>query len=203
MSFQTWLKKTKPIIPVIVIHDLDDAIPLAKALVAGGIHMLEVTLRTEQGLQAISAIKEAVPEAIVGAGTVTTSKQLQQALNAGAEFIISPGISDSLCKQAVAYNVPYAPGIMTPSDIVTGLEYGIEMFKFFPADKAGGVPMLKALSGPFPNLTFCPTGGVSADNAGDYLALSNVVAIGGSWLCPQALIEAKDWEGITKLAQAV
>lgn len=203
MSFETWFTQTKAIMPVIVINDLDDAIPLARALMAGGIHCLEVTLRTPQGLQAIEKIAQACPDAIIGAGTVVSAQQMREAKLAGAKFIISPGISSELCRTANELNLPYAPGVMTPSDIIIGLDHGLSLFKLFPADIAGGLKMLKALSGPFPNIKFCPTGGVSADNMNDYLSLNNVVAVGGSWVCPQALISKQDWQGITDLAARI
>ena len=191
---------SKAVLPVIVIHDLETAVPLAKALVAGGVTLLEVTLRTEQGLEAISLMKS-VPNAIIGAGTVTSATQMEQAVEAGAKFIVSPGISRELCEKAKELNVPFAPGVMTPSDIMLGLEFGIELFKFFPAEQAGGIPMLKAFSGPFPNIRFCPTGGITSTSSKEYLALSNVVAVGGSWLSPNNLIQDQDWNGIQELAE--
>lgn len=203
MSFEKWFQQTKAIMPVIVIDNLDDAVPLAKALIAGGIHCLEVTLRTEHGLQAIKLISEACPEAIVGAGTVTNAEQMQQAYDAGAKFIISPGISHELCEKSVLLNLPYAPGVMTPSEIIVGLAYDIKLFKLFPADIAGGAKMLKALAGPFPNIQFCPTGGVTAENAESYTSLKNVAAIGGSWVCPRELVIKKDWQAITKLCEVI
>jgi len=203
MSFNTWFKTTKAIMPVIVIDDLEDAVPLAQALMAGGIHCLEVTLRTEQGLAAIEKISQACPDAIVGAGTVINGQQMRAAHKAGAQFIISPGISAELCETANELTLPYAPGVMTPSDIILGLEYGIDLFKLFPADIAGGPAMLKALSGPFPNVQFCPTGGVSPRNMQEYISLNNVSAIGGSWVCPKELVVKKDWPAITKLAAAI
>jgi len=203
MSFETWFTQTKAIMPVIVIHDLEHAVPLARALIAGGIHCLEVTLRTPQGLQAIEKIAQACPDAIIGAGTVVSAQQMRDAKSAGAKFIISPGISAELCETANELGLPYAPGVMTPSDIIIGLDHGISLFKLFPADIAGGPKMLKALAGPFPNIKFCPTGGVSPDNIHDYLSLNNVVAVGGSWVCPKELILKQDWQGITELASTI
>ncbi len=200
MSFYIWFQQTKPIMPVIVINNVEHAVPLAKALMAGGIHCLEITLRTPEGLEAIKKIAEACPDAIVGAGTVTSVKQMKQVKEAGAQFAISPGISHELCKAANELNLPYAPGVMNPSDIMVGLEYGLSIFKLFPADLAGGPKMIKALSGPFPNITFCPTGGVSEKNIDSYFNLDNVVAVGGSWVCPAALVEAEDWKSIEVLA---
>lgn len=203
MSFDKWFKQTKPIMPVIVIHNLNHAVPLAKALMAGGIHCLEVTLRTPLGLAAIEQIAEACPTAIVGAGTVTTAEQMKQVKAAGAKFAISPGISHELCQSAGELELPYAPGVMTPSDIILGLKHNITLFKLFPADLAGGPRMIKALSGPFPNIQFCPTGGVSEKNAKDYFALDNVVAVGGSWVCPKDLVDAENWTAIEALAKQV
>jgi 2-dehydro-3-deoxyphosphogluconate aldolase/(4S)-4-hydroxy-2-oxoglutarate aldolase len=203
MSFDTWFQQTKPIMPVIVIENLEHAIPLAKALMAGGIHCLEVTLRTPEGLDAIKLIAQSCPDAIVGAGTVTSVKQMKQVKEAGAKFAISPGISPDLCKAARDLNLPYAPGVMNPSDIMVGLEYGLSLFKLFPADLAGGPKMIKALSGPFPNITFCPTGGVCEKNVASYFELDNVVAVGGSWVCPKSLVDAQDWKAIESLAAKV
>lgn len=203
MSFEDFFKKTKPIMPVIVIHDLKHAVPLAKALMKGGIHCLEVTLRTPQGLEAIKLIAEQCPEAIVGAGTVTSVQQMEAVKQAGAQFVISPGISRALCESAQSLNLPYAPGVMTPSEIILGLEFDITLFKLFPADIAGGPEMIKALSGPFPQISFCPTGGVSVKNAAEYFELNNVIAVGGSWVCPKDLVLQEDWSGIEALAKAV
>jgi 2-dehydro-3-deoxyphosphogluconate aldolase/(4S)-4-hydroxy-2-oxoglutarate aldolase len=203
MSFTKLFEHTKPIMPVIVINHIDQAVPLANALIAGGIHCLEVTLRTDAGLAAIEKIAKECPDAIVGAGTVTSAKQMQLVKAAGAKFAISPGISHELCQEAKTLQLPYAPGVMTPSDIIVGLEHGISLFKLFPADLAGGPKMIKALSGPFPNIQFCPTGGVSEKNAAEYFSLPNVVAVGGSWVCPASLVEDKNWGAITALAAAV
>lgn len=203
MAFLNWFKRTKRIIPVIVIDDLEQSIPLAKALVAGGINCLEVTMRTPQALQAIKAISDVVPNAIVGAGTVTSAEQMRQAADAGAQFIISPGISHDLCQMAQKLKIPYVPGVMTPSEILIGLEYKLSLFKFYPANLAGGIDMLEALSGPFKQIQFCPTGGISDKNAQQYLDLENVSAVGGSWVCPNHLVQAGDWPAIQALAEAV
>jgi 2-dehydro-3-deoxyphosphogluconate aldolase/(4S)-4-hydroxy-2-oxoglutarate aldolase len=203
MSFDVWFKQTKPVMPVIVIEDIDHAVPLAKALMAGGIHCLEVTLRTPQGLVAIEKIAQECPDAIIGAGTVTTVEQMRQVKAVGAKFVISPGISNELCAAAKELNIPYAPGVMTPSEIILGMSYGISLFKLFPADMAGGPKMIKALGGPFPSIKFCPTGGVSEKNAAEYLALDNVSAVGGSWVCPKVLVNEKKWSEIKALASAV
>jgi len=190
----------KPILPVIVINDLDHAVPLAQALVAGGIPFLEVTLRTEQGLEAIKLIKQEVPEACVGAGTVINERQFELCLDMGAEFLISPGITKTLAHYAEDSPVPFVPGIDNESNDMLAMEHNIREVKFFPAEQAGGIPMLKALSAPFPELSFCPTGGINADNAGAYLALDSVMAVGGSWICPNSLIQEKQWTEITRLS---
>jgi 2-dehydro-3-deoxyphosphogluconate aldolase/(4S)-4-hydroxy-2-oxoglutarate aldolase len=189
----------KAILPVIVIEDLQDAVPLAKALLDGGITMLEVTLRTDVALEAIAAIKSALPEACIGAGTVTSERQFEDCLDAGAEFIISPGITPTLARYASDSPVPFVPGVASASDIMLAIEHDIHQVKFFPAGQAGGIPMLKALSAPFPSIRFCPTGGVNQQNFQEYLALDSVMAVGGSWICPNTLIKEKQWQAITDL----
>jgi 2-dehydro-3-deoxyphosphogluconate aldolase/(4S)-4-hydroxy-2-oxoglutarate aldolase len=188
------IMRTAPVIPVIVIDDVDHAVPLAEALVAGGLRVLEVTLRTPAALSAIRAMKQ-VPGAIVGAGTVTGVADLNKALAAGAEFIVSPGLTDKLGKAAVAAGVPFLPGIANAGDIMRGLELGLDRFKFFPAMAAGGLPALKALAAPFGQCRFCPTGGISLENAAEWLAFDPVLCVGGSWVSPKgapdkAVIEA-------------
>ncbi|WP_020650199.1 bifunctional 4-hydroxy-2-oxoglutarate aldolase/2-dehydro-3-deoxy-phosphogluconate aldolase [Solimonas variicoloris] len=190
-----------PVMPVIVIDRLESAVPLARALVDGGVCVLEVTLRTPVALAAIRAIAAAVPEAIVGAGTILNEQDLAAAQAAGARFGVSPGATPSLLRAVRAGGLPFLPGVMTPSDIVAALGEGFSAVKFFPAVPAGGVEMLKAFAGPFPQLRFCPTGGISAANARDFLALPNVDCIGGSWLAPKARVEAGDWAAITALAR--
>ncbi|NVK37348.1 MAG: bifunctional 4-hydroxy-2-oxoglutarate aldolase/2-dehydro-3-deoxy-phosphogluconate aldolase [Gammaproteobacteria bacterium] len=202
MDFNAWIKNSKPVIPVIVIDELEHAVPLAKALVAGGVTLLEVTMRTNAALAAIEKISAEVPDAIVGVGTVTSANHIQQAYDAGAQFALSPGISDGLITKAQTLKLPFMPGVMTPSDIMLGLEANLTQFKFFPAQQAGGAAMLKAFAGPFPHVMFCPTGGISQNNAQEYLALENVMAVGGSWLCSKALVHAKDWTAIEALAKA-
>jgi 2-dehydro-3-deoxyphosphogluconate aldolase/(4S)-4-hydroxy-2-oxoglutarate aldolase len=172
---------TAPVIPVLVIDDVAHAVPIATALVAGGLRVLEVTLRTPAGLDAITAMKQ-VPGAIVGAGTVLNPQDLAAAIGAGAEFIVSPGLTDPLGKAAVASGIPFLPGIANASEIMRGLDLGLDRFKFFPAETSGGRPALKALAGPFGNIRFCPTGGITAANAADWLALDPVLCVGGSWL---------------------
>ena len=175
---------TAPVIPVLVVDDVAEAIPLAKALVAGGLRVLEVTLRTEAALDSIRAMK-GVDGAIVGAGTVTNPAQLDEALEAGSEFIVSPGLTETLGRAAIEAGVPFLPGIANSGDIMRGLDLGLTHFKFFPAMAAGGIPALKALAAPFHQCRFCPTGGVSLDNAKDWLALDPVLCVGGSWVAPK------------------
>ena len=190
-----------PVVPVIVVDNVEQAINLGKALVAGGVPVLEVTLRTDAALAAISALREQVPEAIVGAGTVCTRAQYVQAVEAGSQFIISPGMTPDLLAVGKEYDVPYLPAVATISDILLGIEHGYDHFKFFPAEINGGVKALKALSGPLSDISFCPTGGVSPANYKEYLALPNVLCVGGSWIVPKDLIEAGKWDEITELAK--
>ncbi len=190
-----------PVMPVMVIQDLENAVPLAKALVAGGIHVLEITLRTPVALEAIRAIAQEVPDAIVGAGTIINPEQLQAAADAGAVFAISPGLTATLLAAAQKSSIALIPGISSLSELMLGMEYGLDHFKFFPAENAGGVPMLKAIAGPIPQVTFCPTGGISLKNYNEYLALPNVACCGGSWLAPADVVKNKDWAKVTQLAQ--
>jgi len=194
------LMRVGPVIPVIVIDDLAYAVPLARALVAGGIRVLEVTLRTRVALDAIRTIAREVDDAIVGVGTITRAEHFQEAIDAGARFGVSPGITDELIDAAQTSSLPLLPGVMTPTDIIAARAAGFFALKLFPAQQAGGIGMLKALGGPFPDVTFCPTGGVTAASAPDYLALPNVACVGGSWLTPQAALKASEWEKITELA---
>lgn len=175
------LMRTAPVIPVLVIHDVAEAVPIARALVAGGLRVLEVTLRTPAAPDVIRAMRQ-VEGAIVGAGTVIDERTLDQALEAGAEFIVSPGLTDPLGKAALAADVPFLPGIATAGDIMRGLDLGLTHFKFFPATAAGGIPALKALADPFPMCRFCPTGGIGPDTAPDWLAQEAVLCVGGSWV---------------------
>ena len=174
-----------PVVPVVVIHKLEQAVPLAKALMAGGIRVIEVTLRTPVAVEAIRAISRDVPGAMVGAGTVIRAEELTAVAEAGAVFAISPGLTVELLQAANQGTIPLIPGISTVSELMTGMALGYTHFKFFPAEAAGGVKMLKAIAGPFPQITFCPTGGITLDNYLDYLALGNVACIGGSWIAPQ------------------
>jgi 2-dehydro-3-deoxyphosphogluconate aldolase/(4S)-4-hydroxy-2-oxoglutarate aldolase len=194
------LMRIGPVIPVIVIDDVEQAVPLARALVAGGVRVLEVTLRTRVALDAIRAIAAEVPDAVVGVGTISRAEHFEQAIEAGARFGVSPGLSRELIEAAHASRLPLLPGVMTPSDVISARNAGFSELKLFPAQQAGGIGMLKALSGPFPDVTFCPTGGVTLATAPSFLALPNVGCVGGSWLTPPAMVKAGDWEGITALA---
>lgn len=190
------------VIPVITIDRLADAVPLARALVAGGIRLLEITLRTQAGMAAAEAILRHVPDAIVGIGTVLTPDDLRRAVAAGAQFALSPGATPALLDAAAAAPIPFLPGIATASELMLALQYGFRAAKFFPASTMGGIPALRALGGPFPDARFCPTGGVTLDNAPQWLAERNVVAVGGSWLTPAADVAAGQWDAITARAAA-
>ena len=196
------LMRSGPVIPVIVIDNVDDAVPLAKALVAGGVRVLEVTLRTAPALPAIRAIAREVEGAIVGVGTITSVEDFARSIEAGARFGVSPGLTPALIGAARDGGLPLLPGVMTPSDVIAARAAGFTALKLFPAQQAGGVGMLKAMGGPFPDVTFCPTGGISAATAPEYLALPNVACVGGSWLTPRDRIAAGDWTAITDLARA-
>ncbi|MFT4269288.1 MAG: bifunctional 4-hydroxy-2-oxoglutarate aldolase/2-dehydro-3-deoxy-phosphogluconate aldolase [Xenophilus sp.] len=190
-----------PVIPVIVLHDVGDAVPLARALVAGGIRMLEVTLRTREALECIEAIAKEVPEAVPGAGTIRSAADAQASALAGARFGVSPGYTRAVGKACHDLGLPLLPGVATGSEILLAQEDGHTELKFFPALQAGGVPMLKAWQGPFGDVKFCPTGGVHAGNAHEFLALANVACVGGSWIVPTDAIAAKDWARIEALAR--
>ena len=190
-----------PVIPVIVLRDVAHAVPMAEALVAGGIRMLEVTLRTPQALACIEAIARHVPEAVVGAGTVRSSADAQAAAQAGARFAVSPGYTSAVGEACRTQGLALLPGVATSSEIMTAQADGYQALKFFPAMQAGGLGMLKAWQGPFGDVVFCPTGGVQPSNAADFLALSNVVCVGGSWLVPQDALQQGDWSHITMLAR--
>lgn len=190
-----------PVMPVIVIRDLDHAAPLARALAKGGVRVFEVTLRSPVALEAVKAMRDAVPEAIVGVGTVTHPNDLEAAINAGAMFAVSPGLTRELAEAAAGPGLPLLPGIMTPSELMLARDMGFDALKFFPAREAGGVGMLRSLAGPFPDVLFCPTGGITVDTAPSYLELPNVACVGGTWLAPAELLEQGDWDGITRLAE--
>lgn len=190
-----------PVIPVIVLQRVEDAVPLAEALVAGGVRVLEVTMRTPVALQCIEAIAKAVPDAIVGAGTIRSAADAQAAKNAGSVFGVSPGYTPEVGRACQAAGLPLLPGVATASEVMAAQADGLQFLKFFPAMQAGGIPMLKALAGPFPDVVFCPTGGISLQTAPDFLALPNVKVCGGSWLTPADAVEAGDWGRITQLAK--
>lgn len=206
MTDRNWLLDSSevfasgPVVPVLVIENVEDAVPIAEALIAGGIKVLEVTLRTPAAIEVIRAIADNCPEAIVGAGTVTNAKQLQQVTEAGAKFAISPGLTSDLLDAGNEGSIALIPGIASISELMKGLDKGYTDFKFFPAEASGGVQSLKSIGGPFPNVKFCPTGGINPGNYKDYLSLDNVMCCGGSWLCPDAIVKEKRWEEITRLA---
>jgi 2-dehydro-3-deoxyphosphogluconate aldolase/(4S)-4-hydroxy-2-oxoglutarate aldolase len=190
-----------PIVPVITLERVEDAVPLARALVAGGLRLLEITLRTPAAADSAAAIIQEVPEAVVGIGTVLTPNDLERARKLGARYALSPGATPDLLEAASESEMPFIPGIATASELMAALAHGFQTVKFFPAVAAGGIPALKALAGPFPQARFCPTGGIDEKNARDWLALSNVVAVGGSWVCPTSDIRAQAWDEITSKAQ--
>lgn len=196
------IMRTSPVIPVIAIDNPDHAVPLARALVAGGIRVLEVTLRTEHGLSAIRAMAEQVPDAIVGVGTLTQPEEFRAAREAGAVFGVSPGLTPSLIDAAKSSGLPLLPGVMSPSEVMAAREAGFRQLKLFPAVPAGGVGMLNAIAGPLPDVTFCPTGGISQETAAKFLECKNVACVGGSWLTPKEALKNGDWQMITELAAA-
>ncbi|MGL2715702.1 bifunctional 4-hydroxy-2-oxoglutarate aldolase/2-dehydro-3-deoxy-phosphogluconate aldolase [Helicobacter pylori] len=190
-----------PIVPVVVIEDLSDAVPLAQSLIEGGIPIIEVTLRSSCALEVIELIAKNVPKMRVGAGTILNLTQLEQAQNRGAEFLISPGLTPSLLEHAKKKNMPLIPGVSSSSEVMQALEWGYNALKFFPAEYCGGVKLLNAFNGPFKGVKFCPTGGISADNMRSYLNLENVLCVGGSWLTPKDLIQNKEWDKITEICK--
>lgn len=191
----------QPVIPVLKIDRLDDAVPLARALARGGLPAIEITLRTPVALEAIRRAASEVPEAIVGAGTILDAAQFARAEEAGAQFIVSPGLTPELVAAAAASAVPLLPGAITPGEIMAARQAGYSLLKFFPAEQAGGASFLKALASPLAGIRFCPTGGIGAGNAADYLALANVICVGGSWVAPDALVAAGKWDEIEALAR--
>ncbi|MBS0393689.1 MAG: bifunctional 4-hydroxy-2-oxoglutarate aldolase/2-dehydro-3-deoxy-phosphogluconate aldolase [Proteobacteria bacterium] len=195
------LLRRAPVIPVLTIVDAKVAVPLARTLVAAGLPVLEVTLRSGAALAAIAAMRAAVPEALVGAGTVLDARQLHDAVAAGSQFLVSPGFSATLCTAAQGAGVPLLPGVATPSEVMAARAAGLDTLKFFPAAQAGGVPMLRALAAPFPDVRFCPTGGIDLKSAPDYLALPNVLCVGMSSVAPAVLLESGDYGGIGRLAR--
>ncbi|UOR50914.1 bifunctional 4-hydroxy-2-oxoglutarate aldolase/2-dehydro-3-deoxy-phosphogluconate aldolase [Helicobacter pylori] len=190
-----------PIIPVVVIEDIKDAVPLAQSLIEGGIHIIEVTLRSSCALEAIELIAKNVPKMRVGAGTILNPTQLEQTQNRGAEFLISPGLTIKLLEYAKKKDMPLIPGVSSSSEVMQALELGYNALKFFPAEYCGGVKLLNAFNGPFKGVKFCPTGGISTDNMHSYLNLENVLCVGGSWLTPKNLIQNKEWDKITGICK--
>lgn len=191
-----------PVIPVIVLQRVADAVPMARALVAGGVRVLEVTLRTPVGLACIEAIARDVPEAVVGAGTIRSAADARAAKNAGSRFGVSPGYTAAVGAACREMGLPLLPGVATAGEVMAAMADGLDFLKFFPATAAGGIPMLKALAGPYPDIAFCPTGGITPETAPQFLALPNVKVCGGSWLTPQDAVDAGDWGRITALARA-
>ena len=189
-----------PLIPVVVIDRLDDAVPVAEALLQGGISALEITLRTPVACEAITAMKSAIPDAVIGAGTVCSGEAYEAAVQSGADFIVSPGATDQLFGAAASHTVSFLPGAVTGSEVLRAMEFGYATLKFFPAEAAGGTPALQALSGPFPDISFMPTGGVTPHNVETYLQFQNVCAVGGSWLTPRELLMGQQWEALYHLA---
>ncbi len=195
------LLKQSPVMPVIVIKNLDIAVGLARALVAGGVRSLEITLRSNVALEAIRLIADAVPDAVVGVGTIRDAKQFEAAVRAGAKFAVSPGLTPGIARAAQEAGIPFLPGVATASESMAAADYGFTVQKLFPAQAVEGVALLKALYGPLPDIRFCPTGGINAQNATAYLALPNVECVGGSWLTPESAVVKQDWDAITKLAK--
>ncbi|GAA8156717.1 bifunctional 4-hydroxy-2-oxoglutarate aldolase/2-dehydro-3-deoxy-phosphogluconate aldolase [Helicobacter pylori] len=190
-----------PIIPVVVIENIKDAVPLAQSLIEGGVQIIEVTLRSSCALEAIELIAKNVPKMRVGVGTILNPTQLEQAQNRGAEFLISPGLTIKLLEYAKKKDMPLIPGVSSSSEVMQALELGYSALKFFPAEYCGGVKLLNAFNGPFKGVKFCPTGGISADNMHSYLNLENVLCVGGSWLTPKHLIQNKEWDKITEICK--
>ncbi|GAA7456503.1 bifunctional 4-hydroxy-2-oxoglutarate aldolase/2-dehydro-3-deoxy-phosphogluconate aldolase [Helicobacter pylori] len=190
-----------PIVPVVVIENIKDAVPLVQSLIEGGIPIIEVTLRSSCALEAIELIAKNVPKMHVGAGTILNLTQLEQAQNRGAEFLISPGLTIKLLEHAKKKDMPLIPGVSSSSEVMQALELGYNALKFFPAEYCGGVKLLNAFNGPFKGVKFCPTGGISADNMCSYLNLENVLCVGGSWLTPKDLIQNKEWDKITEICK--
>jgi 2-dehydro-3-deoxyphosphogluconate aldolase / (4S)-4-hydroxy-2-oxoglutarate aldolase len=195
------IMKISPLVPVIALDDVQDALPLAEALLEGGIGIMEITLRTKAGLESIQKIAKEMPEMAVGAGTIINALGFAQAKEYGAQFVFSPGISKELLEASHTYKLPFIPGVATASDVMMALNAGFEYCKLFPATAVGGVETLKAFSGPFASMKFCPTGGINLQNINDFLSLSNVVCAGGSWIVPKASINTGDFAQITKLCK--
>lgn len=190
------------IVPVVVLNDAGAAVPTAKALLKGGINVMEVTFRTAAARASIARVAAEVPEMIVGAGTVISVDQAREAAEAGAKFLVSPGSDEDIIREAARLNMPIVPGVVTPSEIMLGLKLGVKLFKFFPAESYGGLKTIKALCGPFPQIRFIPTGGISQANAGEYFKNPKILAVGGSWMVASAMIEAGDFDGIAEKSAA-
>ncbi|MFJ4028926.1 bifunctional 4-hydroxy-2-oxoglutarate aldolase/2-dehydro-3-deoxy-phosphogluconate aldolase [Paenarthrobacter sp. NPDC089989] len=190
-----------PVVPVVTIEDPSQAVPLARALVDGGIRIIELTLRTGTALDSLRLIADEVPDILVGAGTILTPAQADAAVSAGARFLVSPGVTPGLLRHMLTLDVPLLPGVATVGEVMAVLEHGLKVMKFFPAGPAGGPSYLSAIGAPVPQVQFCPTGGISLESAPDYLKLPNVACVGGSWLTPRSLVEARDWTAISELAR--
>ncbi|MCY1396739.1 KHG/KDPG aldolase [compost metagenome] len=201
LSMDWVLQQARPVMPVLVIEDVALAADLARALYAGGIRVMEVTLRTPHALEALAEIHRELPEVILGAGTLIHTEQFQEARDAGAHFAVSPGCTPRLVAAAEDARMPYLPGVMTPSEVLLALEYGYRSLKLFPANGSGAVKMLKSLKGPFTGIRFCPTGGITQENLLNFLSLPNVACVGGTWIAPPSLVRARAWDQITQLAR--
>lgn len=193
------LLKVSPVVPVVTLNSADDGVKLAEALLKGGIGVIEITLRTEAGIKAIREVAKHVPKMVVGAGTVTNAEMFKAAVDAGSQFIVSPGLTDKLANAVAKEKTPFLPGISTTTELMHAREYGYDYLKFFPASLSGGVGALKQFASVFPQVTFCPTGGITLDNANDYLRLPNVICVGGSWIAPNVHIQSGNWEEISRL----
>lgn len=201
LTMEHILRRAYPVLPVLVIDDVERAVSLAQALCAGGINVIEVTLRTPQALEALKVIRQEVPDLIVGAGTVIHAEQFAQVIDVGAQFAVSPGFTERLALAAQETELPYLPAVMTPSEVLAALEHGYRSLKLFPANGGASVRMLNSFKGPFSGISFCPTGGVTRDNLLSYLSLPNVACCGGTWIAPASLVQAQAWDQITKLAR--
>lgn len=190
------------VLPVVTAYDVDSTVQLAGALLKGGMTCIEITLRTDAALNSIRAVKEALPDMSVAVGTATSSRDVNSAAQAGADFCVSPGISVELLESTAAINMPFLPGVATPSEVMLGMSHGLDIFKLFPAVAVGGMDLLKAFGGPFPDVRFCPTGGLNPDNYRDFLALPNVICCGGSWMVAEPLVKSGNWEEVERLAAA-
>jgi 2-dehydro-3-deoxyphosphogluconate aldolase/(4S)-4-hydroxy-2-oxoglutarate aldolase len=200
LTMEAILQQARPVLPVLVIEDAGSALELAQALHAGGVRVLEVTLRTPRALEAVSIIRRELPDLIVGAGTLIHAEQFLEARDAGAQFAVSPGCTERLALAAEDLQMPYLPGVLTPSEVLMALEFGYRSLKLFPANGTGSVKMLKSLKGPFTGIRFCPTGGINVDNLATFLRLPNVACVGGTWIAPADLVKARAWDQITQLA---